>query len=218
MRSGLPPVARRALARNRGSVAAKLYLFAILSIVAVAALAASSIYFARATETAANRLYDQGFLGTLGAARLGVLLEQHRRLVESMPSEVDRERIDKARRDLDTIKRRLTELIGGLTAENRHLSPNAPELRIRASLTYLFDAGDEVVFYDEWQKAYTSNGASYNVDPGGEYFLAGDKSGTHMQPGNTIHAELPFKIPQSTKLEFLDFHDDAFSAGVLIKA
>jgi diguanylate cyclase (GGDEF)-like protein len=147
MTSGLPQVALRALAWHRGSVAAKLYLFAILSIVAVAALAASSIYFARTTETAANRLYDQGFLGTLGAARLGVLIEQHRRLVESMPSEVDRERIDKARRELDMIKQRLTKLIGELTAENRHLSLNAPERRISASLPYLFDAGDQVVFY-----------------------------------------------------------------------
>ena len=147
MASGPRRVARRALAWSRGSVAAKLYLFAILSIVAVAALAASSIYFSRTTETAANRLYDQGFRGTLGAARLGVLLEQHRRLVESMPSEVDRERIDKARRELDTIKQRLTELIGELTTESRHLSPNAPERRIAVSLSYLFDAGDQVVFY-----------------------------------------------------------------------
>src|SRR3984957_3811309 len=127
MMRGLPQVGLRALAWKGGSVAAKLYLFAILSIVAVAALAASSIYFARTTETAANHLYDQGFRGTLGAARLGVLLEQHRRLVESMPSEVDRERIDKARRELDTIRQRLAALIGELTAEKRHLSVNAPE-------------------------------------------------------------------------------------------
>ena len=32
---------------------------------------------------------------------LGLLLEQHRRIVESMPSEVDRQRIDKALRELD---------------------------------------------------------------------------------------------------------------------
>ncbi len=147
MKTAVRHVARRALARYRGSVAGKLYLFALLSIIAVAALAASSIYFARTTEVAATRLYDQGFLGTLGAARLGVLLEQHRRLVESMPSEVDRDRINKERRELDEIRQKLTDLIGELTTDKRHLSPDAPELRIKASLPYLFEAGNQVVFY-----------------------------------------------------------------------
>src|ERR1700736_2986620 len=82
-----------------GSIAAKLYCFALLSIVAVVALASSSIYFAKTTESAAHRLYDNGFLGTLSSARLGLLLEQHRRIVESMPSEVDRARIDQDRQE-----------------------------------------------------------------------------------------------------------------------
>src|SRR5437899_12438174 len=92
---------RNVLGRYGGSIAARLYFFATLSIVAVVALAASSIYFARVTEVAAVRLYDQGFLGTQNSARLGLLLEQHRRIVESMPSEVDRQRIDKAPGELD---------------------------------------------------------------------------------------------------------------------
>ena len=98
MKVGLPHLLRNAVAAYGGSIAAKLYLFATLSIVAVVALAGSSIYFARGTEVAAVRLYDQGFLGTQNSARLGLLLEQHRRIVESMPSEVDRQRIDKALR------------------------------------------------------------------------------------------------------------------------
>ena len=55
MRLGLPNFMRNALAGYGGSIAAKLYFFATLSIVAVVALAASSIYFARVTEVAAVR-------------------------------------------------------------------------------------------------------------------------------------------------------------------
>src|SRR5438874_7265135 len=91
---------RNVLKRVRGSISAKLYCFAILSIVVVAAQTSSSIYFAKTTETAAHRLYDHGFLGALSAARLGLLLEQHRRIVESMPSEVDRQRIDRGRQEM----------------------------------------------------------------------------------------------------------------------
>src|ERR1700682_3717858 len=97
--------------RIGGSIAAKLYCFALLSIVAVVVLASSSIYFAKTTETAAHRLYDNGFLGTLSSARLGLLLEQHRRLIESMPSEVDRTAIDHDRQELDAIQSKMADLI-----------------------------------------------------------------------------------------------------------
>jgi diguanylate cyclase (GGDEF)-like protein len=137
---------RNALAGYRGSIAAKLYFFAILSIVAVVALAASSIYFARVTEVAAVRLYDQGFLGTQNSARLGLLLEQHRRIVESMPSEVDRQRIDKALRELDDTQAKLEELMRQIVAQ-RNLPPGALEKRIATSLPYLFEAGQRVIFY-----------------------------------------------------------------------
>ena len=75
MKLGLPNFVRSALAGFGGSIAAKLYFFATLSIVAVVALAGSSIYFARVTEVAAVRLYDQSFLGTQNSARLGLLVE-----------------------------------------------------------------------------------------------------------------------------------------------
>src|ERR1700751_5300540 len=142
----LPNLVRNALAGAGGSVAAKLYFFATLSIVAVVALAASSIYFARVTEVAAVRLYDQGFLGTQNSARLGLLLEQHRRIVESMPSEVDRQRIDKALRELDDTQAKLEELMRQIGAQ-KSLSPGALERRIAPSLPYLFEAGQRVIFY-----------------------------------------------------------------------
>lgn len=141
-----PDFLRNALASYGGSIAAKLYFFATLSIVAVVALAGSSIYFARVTEVAAVRLYDQGFLGTQNSARLGLLLEQHRRIVESMPSEVDRQRIDKALRELDDTQAKLEELMRQLVG-GKNLPPGALERRIATSLPYLFEAGQRVIFY-----------------------------------------------------------------------
>ena len=146
MRIRLPNILRNALAGHRGSIAAKLYFFATLSIVAVVALAGSSIYFARVTEVAAVRLYDQGFLGTQNSARLGLLLEQHRRIVESMPSEVDRQRIDKALRELDDTQAKLEELMRQIVGQ-KNLPPGALERRIATSLPYLFEAGQRVIFY-----------------------------------------------------------------------
>src|SRR5262249_52235316 len=137
---------RNALAGYGGSIAAKLYFFATLSIVAVVALAGSSLSFARVTEVAAVRLYDQGFLGTQNSARLGLLLEQHRRIVESMPSEVDRQRIDRALRELDDTQAKLEALMRPLT-ERRTLPPAALERPIAPSLPYLFEAGQRVIFY-----------------------------------------------------------------------
>jgi hypothetical protein len=129
------------------SIAGKLYCFALLSIIAVVALAACAVYFAKTTETAAHRLYDHGFRGTLSAARLSLLLEQHRRLVESMLSEVDRERIDHGRHDLASTKIKLAELMEEIVGQRSDLPASALERRIAASLPALFEAAQKVVFY-----------------------------------------------------------------------
>src|ERR1041385_170961 len=93
-------IARQALRAASGGIAAKLYCFAFLSLLAVATLSVSSIYFSRTTETAAQRLYGVGFVGILNSTRLDLLLERHRRIVESMPSEVDRDRLQASRNEL----------------------------------------------------------------------------------------------------------------------
>ena len=48
------------------------------------------------------------FLGVLNSTRLELLLANHRRIVESMPSEVDRDKLQKARNELSQIKQRLS--------------------------------------------------------------------------------------------------------------
>jgi diguanylate cyclase (GGDEF)-like protein len=137
----------QALRSRRGSIAAKFYLLAALAIVAVSGLAVSSIYFAKTTETAATYLYGDAYVGVLNATRLELLLEQHRRIVESMPAEVDRVRLRNSRTQLDMIGSRLAELIGDLISKDTSSSADAAEMSIAGSLPVLFRAGDRAAFY-----------------------------------------------------------------------
>jgi diguanylate cyclase (GGDEF)-like protein len=136
----------RSLRKRGGSISAKLYCFAFLSLLAVASLALASIYFSKTTEEAAQRLYGDGFVGVLNSARLELLLEHHRRIVESMPSEVDRQRLGVARSDLEQAKLRLTDMLNKLLAK-RDMRADALEIRIADSLQPLFAAADQVAFY-----------------------------------------------------------------------
>jgi len=61
--------------RFGGSIAAKLYCFAFLALLAVASLSIASIYFSRTTENAARHLYGDSFLGVLSSARLELLAD-----------------------------------------------------------------------------------------------------------------------------------------------
>src|SRR5919202_4487862 len=89
----------------RFGIAAKLYCVAALSCAAVAVLAWSPFHFSRITELAARHLYENDFADVLKSARLEVLLERHRRLVESAPSEFDQARLRENRRKLDQAAR-----------------------------------------------------------------------------------------------------------------
>ena len=77
---------RRVGTARLDNLSTKLYCVAILSIIAVTGLAVASIYFAKITEKAAQRLYGDGFIGVMNSSRLELLLERHRRIVESMRS------------------------------------------------------------------------------------------------------------------------------------
>src|SRR5580692_8878525 len=103
------PMMRRSL-----GIKAKLYCVAILSALSVAILAASSLYYARTTSAAADRLYHDGFEGIQSFAQLESLLEQHRRLVESAPAEVDRKQLEVSQREMIQKSTQLTTLIGEL--------------------------------------------------------------------------------------------------------
>ncbi|MCX7313532.1 MAG: EAL domain-containing protein [Alphaproteobacteria bacterium] len=135
---------KAALRAASGGISAKLYCFAFLSLLAVATLSISSIYFSRTTETAAQRLYGVGFLGILNSTRLDLLLERHRRILETMPSEVDRDRLQSGRNELTQIKEKLSELMVQIAPPDDDTA--ALESRIAASLPALFEAADQVAF------------------------------------------------------------------------
>jgi diguanylate cyclase (GGDEF)-like protein len=134
----------QALHSWRGSIAARFYSLAALAIVAVSGLAISSIYFAKTTETAATYLYGDAHVGALNATRLELLLEQHRRIVESMPAEVDRARLKNSQAQLDVVRSRLIGLIGNLYDGS---SVDTAERRIADSFPIIFESGDRVAFY-----------------------------------------------------------------------
>ena len=136
----------RAVRKFGREISAKLYCFAILSLVAVASLAAASIYFSTATENAAQILYGRGFVGVTNAARLESLLLQHRRIVESMPAEVDRKHIYTEQEEFVEIQRRLAALMGEITALETD-AVDSVERRISDSLPALFEAAEQVAFY-----------------------------------------------------------------------
>ena len=131
----------------RRSVAANIYCLAFLSILSLAALAGSSLYFAKTTEGAANKFYSDGFVGVLGATRLELLLEQHRRIVESMPAEVDKVRLEKSRDELNQIRSKLISLIADLTPEDADGIVEDLEKEIAKSFLPLAELADKVVFY-----------------------------------------------------------------------
>ena len=199
--------------RISGSIAARLYCFALLSIIAVVALASSSIYFTNTTETAAHRLYDHGFLGTLNSARLGLLIEQHRRIVESMPSEVDRQRIDAALRELDGTQAKLEELMRQLVAQ-KSLPPGALERRIAASLPYLFEAGQRVIFYarEFAQDKATEKALDYSHIADGIQLIVRDYRDQRLQDADEAVAFMLFSAKSLTIAVLIC----AFAAFVLI--
>src|SRR3954468_14454644 len=144
--SGSEPGIERPFRGLRGSIAAKLYCFAFLALLAVASLSIASIYFSKTTENAARHLYGDSFLGVLNSTRLELLLSNHRRIVESMPPEVDRNRLQADRNELDQIKHKLSGLIDDITSK-KTAETSSLESRIAESLPRLFEAADQVAFY-----------------------------------------------------------------------
>ena len=107
---------------------------------------AGPIYFSRATENASRHLYGDSFLGVLSSTRLELLLANHRRIVESMPPEVDRDRLQADRNELAQIKSRLSGLIEDIMSRQQ-TDGGRLESRIAESLPPLFEAADQVAFY-----------------------------------------------------------------------
>jgi len=132
---------------HRLGIAAKLYCVAALSVAAVAFLVLASLHFARVTDTAANRLYHDGFEAIESSARLQALLEQHRRIVESSPAEVDRKRLEASQRAMIEKSTQLSALVNELAQRNNGPDADAIEQRIAKDIPELIRRGQEVSFY-----------------------------------------------------------------------
>jgi diguanylate cyclase (GGDEF)-like protein len=133
--------------RWRPGIKAKLYGAAVLSIIAVVMLSVASIHFARLTDIAADRFYYEGFEGVENSTRLHALLEQHRRIVESAPAEVDRERLDASRRSMGERNGQLDKLLSDLVERKSDPTIDAIESELAKKTPELMAAGEEVISY-----------------------------------------------------------------------
>jgi diguanylate cyclase (GGDEF)-like protein len=126
-------------------IKAKLYCVAIFSAMSVALLAAASLYYAHTTSVAADRLYHDGFEGIQSFAQLESLLEQHRRLVESAPAEVDRKQLEASQRAMIQKSTQLTNLI----SELKHPAGDGDttEVELARKMPELIETGQDVLFY-----------------------------------------------------------------------
>jgi diguanylate cyclase (GGDEF)-like protein len=135
------------LAGARPSVFVKLFLVATLSAIAVAVLAVAALHFASVTETAANRLYEDGFQGVESTGRLQGLLEQHRRIVESAPAEVERKRLEATQRAMIEKSSQLSVLLKELIRQRADPIADQLEEDINKKLPLLVQAGQDVMFF-----------------------------------------------------------------------
>ncbi len=129
----------------RSSLSARLYSFAFLTIFAIGTLATAAVHFSRNTEEAAYQLYDDGFVSIINSARLELLLEQHRRIVESMPAEVDRIALKDARAHLADIQSKLLNLGSQLLVDKS--GKLDLERNIVTNLPQIFELGGRVTFF-----------------------------------------------------------------------
>jgi diguanylate cyclase (GGDEF)-like protein len=128
-------------------ISAKLYCCALFSLVAVALLSYASIHFSNTTKTAVYSLYVDGFRNVLNSTRLEQLLEHHRRIVESMPLEVNRRRLKEESDELKRVEDRLFEIIKGIVLEDRPLETDGLERNIALGLPQVFAAAGQVAFF-----------------------------------------------------------------------
>lgn len=131
----------------RPRIAFKLYCVAGLSMIAVAVLSVSAYHFARVTQSAAHGVYHEGFPGLENSTRLQTLLEQYRRIVETAPAEVDRERLKVSERAMDRHGGQLSELIKELNDRPSDPVSDAIERQFAQKLPQMIELGRQVMFY-----------------------------------------------------------------------
>ena len=133
---------------GRFEIAGKLYCLAIVSMLAVTALAGASVHFASVAEDAASGLDQKALAAVENSGRLQSLLAEHRQIVESAPAEVDRSRLELKQRDFITKSSQLTTLVNRLIQErSTDEVADTIEFQVGSILPALVSAGQQVMFY-----------------------------------------------------------------------
>ena len=95
----------------RPRISTKLNLVAVLSGLALCALSIASVHFAQRISAAASHIRTHAFTAVVASAELGVLLERHRRIIESAPVTFDKIRIDRDTRVSEAIASQIEKMI-----------------------------------------------------------------------------------------------------------
>jgi diguanylate cyclase (GGDEF)-like protein len=124
------PIQRRTLRKWTSSLAFRLYGIILLAVLSIVTLVFVGSHTAQVTADAALKLSDDGLNGIVRAAELEVLIEKHRRLVESAPAEADRRQIEISKQALVAIERSIMALTAGRPDDtSRSVTNDMPELQ-----------------------------------------------------------------------------------------
>ena len=165
MRSAQNNVLRK-LRSQRMGLAAKSWLVAILTFVAAAGLALPALRLSQITEAASQHILLKVLAGITNAAELDVFLERHRRLVESAPAEVDRDRLEQGEQTAERVEGELERLIReadvALAGGVRDVMPKLKEHRANVFLFGKNFAQDKAI---ETVSAYVRNDCDNRFAP-----------------------------------------------------
>ena len=122
-------------------IAGKFWLVASLTLLTILLLAVQALRLAEVTRSASRHVQIQVLGGITTATELEILLERHRRLVESAPAEVDRKQLDHDQLNAMSVE---TELEGLLASGEWDLieiiEDVLPRLRVLRRQVFLFAA------------------------------------------------------------------------------
>lgn len=120
-------------------IGGRLYCVGGFAFLAVVALAASSIYFASLTSQATHKLFDDGLVGIVDAAEIEILVERHRRIVETAPSQNSRSLVMKQGRIAEALYSRIDDLVAAADHTLGHqLASGLPDLSQQARRVLLY--------------------------------------------------------------------------------
>jgi PAS domain-containing protein len=121
------------------SIGGRLYCVGGLAFLAVVALAAASMYFASLTSLATHKLFDDGLIGIVDAAEIEILVERHRRIIETAPSQGSPSLVTKHGRIAEALYSRIDDLAAASDDTLGHrIASGLPELAQQARRVLLY--------------------------------------------------------------------------------